>query len=66
MEIAMPGVLVDGQFRRGVSVGDCVAAGETIATRAAAWLQSSGDVYPPHAPLEQHMLEPRPAGVAVA
>ncbi|MDZ7631646.1 MAG: hypothetical protein U5K74_09945 [Gemmatimonadaceae bacterium] len=30
----MPGLIVDGQFRRGVSVGDCVAAGEAIAVRA--------------------------------
>lgn len=34
IEAAMPRVLVDGQFRRGVSVGDCVAAGEVIARRA--------------------------------
>jgi len=34
IEAAMPGLLVDGQFRRGVSVGDCVAAGEVIARRA--------------------------------
>ena len=34
IEALVPGLLVDGQFRRGVSVGDCVAAGETIAQRA--------------------------------
>jgi len=36
IELAVPGLLVDGQFRRGVSVGDCVAAGERIAARACA------------------------------
>ena len=36
IEAAMPGVIVDGQFRRGVSVGDCIAAGGAIATRALA------------------------------
>lgn len=36
IEAAIPGLLVDGQFRRGVSVGDCVAAGEVIARRALA------------------------------
>jgi protoporphyrinogen/coproporphyrinogen III oxidase len=36
LEAALPGVLLDGQFRRGVSVGDCVAAGQTIADRALA------------------------------
>lgn len=34
IEQAMPSLLIDGQFRRGVSVGDCVAAGALIATRA--------------------------------
>ncbi len=36
LEAALPGLLVDGQFRRGVSVGDCVASGEVIAERAVA------------------------------
>jgi protoporphyrinogen/coproporphyrinogen III oxidase len=36
IEAAVPGLIVDGQFRRGVSVGDCVAAGERIAARALA------------------------------
>lgn len=36
IERLVPGLIVDGQFRRGVSVGDCVAAGETIALRALA------------------------------
>ncbi len=34
LEAIVPGLIVDGQFRRGVSVGDCVAAGERIAQRA--------------------------------
>jgi protoporphyrinogen/coproporphyrinogen III oxidase len=34
VEAALPGLFVDGQFRRGVSVGDCVAAGARIAQRA--------------------------------
>jgi len=34
LEVVVPGLLVDGQFRRGVSVGDCVASGATIAARA--------------------------------
>ena len=36
IESLVPGVVVDGQFRRGVSVGDCIAAGGTIATRVLA------------------------------
>ncbi len=35
LESQVPGLIVDGQFRRGVSVGDCVAAGNSIAMRAA-------------------------------
>lgn len=35
IEALIPGLLIDGQFRRGVSVGDCVAAGGMIAARAA-------------------------------
>jgi protoporphyrinogen/coproporphyrinogen III oxidase len=34
LESLVPGLIVDGQFRRGVSVGDCVAAGAMIAHRA--------------------------------
>ena len=34
IEAAMPGLLIEGQFRRGISVGDCVTAGEVIARRA--------------------------------
>ncbi len=36
IEAIVPGLIVDGQFRQGVSVGDCVAAGERIARRALA------------------------------
>ena len=39
IEALVPGLIVDGQFRRGVSVGDCVAAGERIARRALALAQ---------------------------
>jgi protoporphyrinogen/coproporphyrinogen III oxidase len=38
IERSIPGLLVDGQFRRGVSVGDCVAAGATIAARVTTML----------------------------
>jgi protoporphyrinogen/coproporphyrinogen III oxidase len=34
VEAAMPGFVIDGQFRRGVSVGDCVASSRAIAERA--------------------------------
>jgi protoporphyrinogen/coproporphyrinogen III oxidase len=34
VERAIPGLLVDGQFRRGVSVGDCIASGAALAARA--------------------------------
>lgn len=34
LEVLVPGLMVDGQFRRGVSVGDCVASGAMIAQRA--------------------------------
>jgi protoporphyrinogen/coproporphyrinogen III oxidase len=36
IEALVPGLIVDGQFRRGVSVGDCISSGATIATRALA------------------------------
>ena len=34
LEIIVPGLMVDGQFRHGVSVGDCILGGERIAARA--------------------------------
>lgn len=34
IERAMPALVIDGQFRRGISVGDCVAAAAQIAARA--------------------------------
>ena len=40
LESRVPGLLVDGQFRRGVSVGDCIAAGGEIAARALAIAQA--------------------------
>jgi len=40
LEAELPGLLVDGQFRRGVSVGDCIASGEAIAARAVALVQA--------------------------
>ena len=43
IEALVPGLIVDGQFRRGVSVGDCIAAGGTIATRALALAQTRVD-----------------------
>lgn len=36
IEASVPGLILDGQFRRGVSVGDCIAAGGTLAARAVA------------------------------
>lgn len=39
LELRVPGLLVDGQFLRGVSVGDCIAAGRSIAARALAEAQ---------------------------
>ena len=38
IEAVLPGLVLDGQFRRGVSVGDCIAAGRTLADRAVALL----------------------------
>jgi protoporphyrinogen/coproporphyrinogen III oxidase len=54
VEAELPGVLLDGQFRRGVSVGDCVAAGQTIADRAmASWQSTTADHPTPRAPADQ-------------
>lgn len=39
LERTVPGVILDGQFRRGVSVGDCVTAGATVAGRVVALLE---------------------------
>lgn len=38
VEATLPGLVLDGQFRRGVSVGDCTTAGATLAARATALL----------------------------
>jgi protoporphyrinogen/coproporphyrinogen III oxidase len=49
VESAIPGLIVDGQFRRGVSVGDCIGAGAVIAERVAALRSSQlvGVLYAP-------------------
>jgi oxygen-dependent protoporphyrinogen oxidase len=41
VEDAVPGLVLDGQFRRGVSVGDCVTAGATLSSRVSALLASA-------------------------
>ncbi|MBC7843872.1 MAG: protoporphyrinogen oxidase [Gemmatimonadaceae bacterium] len=43
IEAIVPGLVVDGQFRRGVSVGDCVASGSMIAARTLALAQANAD-----------------------
>lgn len=40
LEAAVPGVILDGQFRRGVSVGDCITAGATLASRVTSLVAS--------------------------
>jgi protoporphyrinogen/coproporphyrinogen III oxidase len=42
IERAIPGLIVDGQFRRGVSVGDCIAAGATLSARVTALMGRAG------------------------
>lgn len=42
MELANPGFYLAGNFRNGVSVGDCVASGQLIAERVAAYLARAG------------------------
>jgi oxygen-dependent protoporphyrinogen oxidase len=41
-EAANPGLYLTGNFRQGVSVGDCVASGQVVAERVAAWLAHRG------------------------
>ena len=50
LEVLVPGLLVDGQFRRGVSVGDCVASGAMIAQRALPVATAAALRRPSHAP----------------
>lgn len=47
LEVLVPGLLVDGQFRRGVSVGDCVAAGAALAARSLAVANDAAGGRPP-------------------
>ncbi len=42
MELANPGFYLAGNFRNGVSVGDCVASGQLIAERVVAYLARAG------------------------
>jgi oxygen-dependent protoporphyrinogen oxidase len=37
-ERANPGLYLTGNYRNGVSVGDCIASGQQVAERVAAWL----------------------------
>ena len=41
-ELANPGLYLGGNFRNGVSVGDCVASGQQIAQRVASYLTRAG------------------------
>jgi oxygen-dependent protoporphyrinogen oxidase len=41
-ERAHPGLYLTGNYRNGVSVGDCVASGEQVAERVAAYLTRAG------------------------
>ncbi len=59
IESLVPGLLVDGQFRRGVSVGDCVAAGERIASRALVMAQAESIVN-----AGRGAIQPTPVAVA--
>ncbi len=62
IEGLIPGFIVDGQFRRGVSVGDCIAAGATIATRAVAMLAACA----PPTPERPRTVDPGTAPATVA
>ncbi|MES2523293.1 MAG: protoporphyrinogen oxidase [Gemmatimonadota bacterium] len=42
MEMANPGLYLAGNYRNGVSVGDCVASGQQIAERVQAYLARAG------------------------
>lgn len=40
-EAANPGLYLTGNYRHGVSVGDCIASGQQVAQKVAAWLAHS-------------------------
>ncbi len=40
-EAANPGLYLTGNYRHGVSVGDCIASGQQVAEKVAAWLAHS-------------------------
>jgi oxygen-dependent protoporphyrinogen oxidase len=40
-EAANPGLYLTGNYRNGVSVGDCIASGQQVAEKVAAWLAHS-------------------------
>jgi protoporphyrinogen/coproporphyrinogen III oxidase len=61
IERAIPGLIVDGQFRRGVSVGDCIASGETLARRA----RGVADVAATSAPAGSRSAPPADARIAL-
>jgi oxygen-dependent protoporphyrinogen oxidase len=42
MELANPGLYLAGNYRSGISVGDCVASGQQTAERVAAYLTRAG------------------------
>lgn len=62
IEALIPGFIIDGQFRRGVSVGDCIAAGATIAARAVAMLAACVAPMPEH----PRAVDPGTASATVA
>jgi oxygen-dependent protoporphyrinogen oxidase len=41
-EAQNPGLYLSGNYRNGVSVGDCVASGQQVAERVAAYLARAG------------------------
>ena len=64
IEAIVPGLLVDGQFRRGVSVGDCVASGATIAARTLGLAQHNADARAPRGARQPIETPVSPAAVA--
>ena len=64
IEAIVPGLVLDGQFRRGVSVGDCVASGATIAARTLALAQTNADARAPQGTRQPVHTPVSPAAVA--